>query len=92
MNFAFSSGTSLNTAMTTGQTMTAVLCALQGATAYYNNVVQIDGTSLTSGTNLFWQGGTAPSTGNASGYDCYAYTILKTGSATYIVLATQTQF
>ena len=92
VNFAFSSGTSLNTAMTTGQTITAVLCALQGGTAYYNNVVQIDGTSLTSGTNLFWQGGTAPSAGNASGYDCYAYTILKTGSATYIVLATQTQF
>ena len=92
VNFAFSSGTSLNTAMTTGQTMTAVLCALQGGTAYYNNVVQIDGNALTSGTNLFWQGGTAPSAGNASGYDCYSYTILKTGSAAYIVLATQTQF
>jgi hypothetical protein len=88
VNFAFSSGTSLNTAMSTGQTMTAVLCALQGSTAYYNNVVQIDGSTVTP----YWQGGTAPSAGNASGYDCYSYSITKTGSATYIVLATQTQF
>jgi hypothetical protein len=92
VNFAFSSGTSLNSALATGQTVTAVLCALQGSTAYYNSAVQIDGVALTTGTNLFWQGGTAPSGGNASGYDCYSYTILKTGSATYIVLATQTQF
>jgi hypothetical protein len=92
VNFAFSSGTSLNSALSTGQTVTAVLCALQGATAYYNSAVQIDGVALTTGTNLFWQGGTAPSAGNASGYDCYSYSILKTGSAAYIVLATQTQF
>jgi hypothetical protein len=92
VNFAFSSGTSLNTALATGQTTTAVLCALQGATAFYNSVVQIDGVSLVSGTNLFWQGGVAPVAGNATGYDCYSYTITKTGSATYIALATQTQF
>lgn len=92
VNFRFSAGTALNTAMATGQTVTAVLCALQGGSAYYNNVVQIDGSTLTSGTNLFWQGGSAPSSGNATGYDCYTYSILKTGSSTYIVLASQTQF
>ena len=92
LNFRFSSGTSLNTAMATNQTITAVLCALQGGTAYYNNVVQIDGSSLTSGTNLFWQGGSAPSSGNASGFDCYTYTILKTGSATFTAIASQTRF
>jgi len=92
VNFRTSSGTSVNTALATNQTVTAVVCALQGSTAYYNNLVQIDGVGLVSGTNLFWQGGTAPSSGNASGYDCYTYSILKTGSATYIVLASQTQF
>jgi len=88
VNFAFSSGTSLNTAMSTGQTMTAVLCALQGGTAYYNNLVQIDGSTVTP----YWQGGTAPTAGNATGYDCYSYSITKLGSASYIVLATQSQF
>ena len=88
VNFAFSSGTSLNTAMSTGQTMTAVLCALQGGTAYYNNLVQIDGSTVTP----YWQGGSAPSAGNATGYDCYSYSITKLGSASYVVLATQSQF
>ena len=88
VNFAFSSGTSLNTAMSTGQTMTAVLCALQGGTAYYNNLVQIDGSTVTP----YWQGGTAPTAGNATGYDCYSYSITKLGSASYVVLATQSQF
>ena len=87
-NFAFSSGTSLNTALATGQTVTVAFAVTQGATAYYNNVVQIDGTTVTPK----WQGGTAPSAGNASGIDVYQYTIIKTASATYTVLASLTQY
>jgi hypothetical protein len=88
LNVAFSSGTSLNTAMSTGQSVTIAMLATQGSTAYYNSAVTIDGTSVTP----FWQGGTAPAAGFASGIDVYTYTIIKTGSATYTVLATQTQF
>jgi hypothetical protein len=88
LNVAFSSGTSLNTAMATGQTVTIAFLVTQGSTAYYENVFQIDGTNVTPK----WQGGTAPSAGNASGIDVYTYTITKTGSATYTVLASQTQF
>ena len=88
-NFTFSSGTTLNTAMSTGQSMTVAFLVTQGGTAYYNNVVQVDGT--TSGVTTIWQGG-APTKGNASGVDIYTYTIIKTGSATFTVLATQTQF
>ena len=87
-NFAFSSGTSLNTALATGQTVTVAFAVTQGTTAYYNNVVQIDGTTVTPK----WQGGTAPSAGNASGIDVYQYTIIKTASATYTVLASLTQY
>ena len=87
-NFAFSSGTSLNTALATGQTVTVAFAVTQGATAYYNNVVQIDGTTVTPK----WQGGTAPTAGNASGIDVYQYTIIKTASATYTVLASLTQY
>jgi hypothetical protein len=88
VNFRASSGTSLNTAMTTGQSVTAAFLVTQGATAYYNSAVQVDGSSVTPK----WQGGTAPAAGNASGIDAYIYTIIKTGSATFTVLASQTRF
>ena len=88
VNFRASSGTSLNTAMSTGQSMTVVFLVSQGATAYYNNAVTIDGNSVTPK----YQGGTAWSSGNASGIDAYSYTIVKTGSATFTVFASQTQF
>ena len=88
VNFRASSGTSLNTAMATGQSVTVAFLVTQGATAYYNSAVQVDGSSVTPK----WQGGTAPTAGNASGVDSYVYTIVKTGSATFTVFASQTQF
>jgi hypothetical protein len=88
MNFRMSSGTSLNTAMTTGQALTVVFLATTGATAYYPTAITIDGNAVTPK----WQGGTAPAAGNASSVDAYSYTIIKTGSAAFTVLASQTQF
>ena len=89
VNFRASSGTSLDTLMSTGQSMTVAFLVTQGATAYYNSSVQIDGT--TSGVTTRWLGG-APAAGNASGIDSYRYLIIKTGSATFTVLASNTQF
>jgi len=88
VNFRGSSGTSLDTAMATGEAITVVFLVSQGATAYYNNAVTIDGTSVTPK----YQGGTAWTSGNASGIDAYSYTIVKTGSATFTVFVSQTQF
>jgi hypothetical protein len=88
VNFRGSSGTSLNTAMATGESITVVFLVTNGATAYYNNVVQIDGTTVTPK----WQGVIAPTSGNASSVDAYSYSIIKTGSATYTVFASQIQF
>ena len=88
VNFRGSSGTSLNTLLTTGQAVTVAFLVQQGATAYYNSAVQVDGSSVTP----VWQGGTAPTSGNASALDTYIYTIIKTGSATFKVLAAQTQY
>lgn len=88
VNFRGSSGTSLNTLMSTGQSLTVAFLVTQGATAYYNSTVQIDGSSVTPK----YQGGTAWAAGNASGIDAYVYTIIKTGSAAFTVLASQTQF
>ena len=88
MNFRASSGTSLNTAMSTGQSLTVVFLCTNGTTAYYNNALTIDGSSVTPK----YQGGTAWTAGNASGVDAYSYTIIKTGSATFSVFTSQTQF
>ena len=88
VNFRASSGTSLNTALATGQSVTVAFAVTQGATAYYNSAVQVDGSSVTPK----WQGGTAPTAGNASSVDIYTYTIVKTASATFTVFASLTQF
>ena len=80
--------TSLNTLMTTGDSLTVVFLVTQGSTAYYNNALTIDGSSVTPK----YQGGTAYTAGNASGVDAYSYTIVKTGSAAFTVFAAQTQF
>ena len=88
VNFRGSSGTSLNTLMSTGQSMTVAFFVTQGSTAYYNNAVQVDGSSVTPK----YQGGTAWSAGNASSIDAYTYTIVKTGNAAFTVFAVQTKF
>jgi len=79
---------SLDSIMDTGESITVAHIVSQGATAYYNNVFQIDGSTVTPE----WQGGTAPDAGNVSSLDTYSYTIIKTASATFTVLASQTQF
>jgi len=80
--------TSLNTLMSTNDSLTVVFLVTNGATAYYNNALTIDGNSVTPK----YQGGTAPTSGNASSIDAYSYTIVKTGSAAFTVFAAQTQF
>jgi hypothetical protein len=89
LNITHSAGTTLNTAMAVGQTITVTHLVTNGTTAFYNNVVQIDGT--TSGVTTKWQGG-APTTGNASAVDIYTYAIIKTGAATFTVFAAVSKF
>lgn len=88
VNFRGSSGTSLNTAMAIGECITVTFLVTNGSTAYYNNAVTIDGTSVTPK----WQGSVTPSAGTASAVDIYTYTIIKTASATYTVFASKTDF
>jgi hypothetical protein len=88
VNFRGSSGTTQNTIMATGESLSATFLVTNGATAYYNSAVTIDGNSVTPK----WQGGTAPTSGNASAIDSYTYVIIKTGSAAFTVLASVTKF
>jgi hypothetical protein len=78
----------VNANLAIGQSVTGAILLTQGATAYYLNAYQID----TVGVTPKWQGGTAPTAGNASGIDSYSFTIIKTADATFTVLASQTQF
>jgi hypothetical protein len=88
VNLRGNSSTALNSALNTGESVTAALLVKNNNTTYYNNVIQVDGTTVTA----IWQGGTAPTAGNASSTDVYSYTALKTAASTYVVLASITQF
>jgi hypothetical protein len=89
INIRHSAGTTLNTVMAIGQTITVTHMVTNGATAFYNNVVQVDGT--TTGVTTKWQGG-APTAGDASAVNCYTYAIIKTGAATFTVFAAVAKF
>ena len=83
-----STPTTLNSIMNTGESLSFVFLCTNGSTAYYNTAFQVDGSAVTAK----WQGGTAPSSGSASAIDAYVYTVIKTGSAAFTVLASQTKF
>ena len=88
VNLRGDASNALNASLSTGESVTVALIVKQDNTTYYNNVVQVDGTTVTA----IWQGGSAPTTGNASSHDVYTYTAIKTAASTYTVLAAQTQF
>jgi hypothetical protein len=83
-----SSSTSLNTIMTTNDSITVVMFATQGSPAYYQTALTIDGNAITPK----WQNGVAPSAGNINSIDIYSFTIVKTGSATFTAFGSQTKF
>ena len=86
LNFRYNSSTSLDSAMATGDAITLVWLNTNGATPYYPNTIQIDGSAVTPKVPA------AISAGNASSIDAYSFTIIKTASATFTVLETQTKF
>jgi len=88
LNIRGDGSTSLNDIMDAGESVTIAHLVTQTGTAYYNNAVTIDGSSITPE----WQGGAAPTAGNVNSIDTYTYTIIKTADATFTALAAQTQF
>ena len=88
LNVRGDGSTTLNSLMTTGDALTVVFLATNGATPYYGSALTIDGNAVTPK----FQNGVAFSAGNASSIDIYTYTIIKTASATFTVLAGQTKF
>jgi hypothetical protein len=88
LNVRGDGSTTLNDSLTTNDSITIVFLATQGSTAYYGSALTIDGNAVTPK----YITGTAFSAGNASSIDSYVYTIIKTGSAAFTVLASQTKF
>lgn len=88
LNLRGDGSNTLNSIMDTGESITVAHLVTQGSSAYYNNAFTIDGSSVTPE----WQGGSAPSAGNANSVDVYTYTVFKTGDAAFTAFASQTQF
>ena len=85
-NIRINSSTSLNSVMAVGETISVTLITTAAA-AGYSAQLTIDGGAVTEN----WTGGSAPDEGGSSGVDIYAYTIIKTASATFTVVATHTK-
>jgi len=88
LNIRGNSSTTLNSIMSTGQSVTVTFLATQGGTAYYASALTVDGSSVTPK----WSGGSAPTSGNTNGIDVYTYTLIKVGSGSFTALASQTRF
>ena len=87
INFRGNPSNTLNSIMSTGQTLTVAYINTNGATAYSASVFQVDGASITPK----WQGGTSGS-GNALSWDVYSYSFTKTANASFLFLASVSQY
>jgi len=86
-NIRFNSSYTLNNKMAVGQTITVSIISKPNNAGYYA-ALTIDGNAVTEE----WNGGSAPSSANSSGYDVLTYNITKTAANTYLVLGTLANF
>ena len=88
INLRGSSSTTLNNMLSVGESVTGAF--LNTNTTFYVSTITIDGSS--TNVVLEYQGGSAPTSGNA-GIDVYSFTAIKTATTpAYTILASQTQF
>ena len=88
INLRGSSSTTLNNMLSVGESVTGAF--LNTNTTFFVSTITIDGSS--TNVTLEYQGGSAPTAGNA-GIDVYSFTAIKTATTpAYTILASQTQF
>lgn len=81
--------TSLDSMLATGESVTVTVISKQNNTSYFTNALNIDSSIAT----VQWLVGASPAAGQAtSGYDVYTWNIIKTGSAAFLVFASQIQY
>ena len=87
-NFRIDASTTLNSKMNVGD-VTAATLIVASSSHYCLNTLQVDGSA--AGITTSWIGGSAPTAANGSGFDIYAFTIIKTASTpTYHIIANAT--
>ena len=79
--------TDLNDMMTDQETLSFQLISAQNNASNYMTELRIDGSNAHT---VWWQGGSAPSAGGASGYDVYTFTIFKRLNASFRIFASLT--
>ena len=87
----YNGGNNVNTWMATDETVSLSVIAKPNSAGYIN-AVQVDGTA--TGVTVEWSSDSAavPSSANDGAYDLYAFNIVKTASAAYLVFASRTKF
>jgi hypothetical protein len=88
LNVTYASAVSLNSTLAVGKFIEINFCVANGATPFFQTALQIDGVAVTPQ----WDGGAAPTSGDANSTDVYTYKILKTANAVYSVFASVKQF
>jgi hypothetical protein len=89
INLRANSTATLSSIVNVGDAITHTYMSTNGTGVFGGTAVRIDGTAVTT----LWQGGSAPTGGNASSVDAYTITVFKTSATpTYVVFGSQTQF
>lgn len=87
LNIRGDGSTTLDSVLANNESITAAFAMTSNATAYYVNLVQIDGANVTPK----WQGG-APAGGTANSTEIYVFNAIKTAGNTYTVFGSVTTF
>jgi hypothetical protein len=87
LNIRGNGSATLDSVMETNSSVTVAFGMTSNSTAYYVDLVQIDGTNVTP----LWQGG-APTAGTANATEVYVINAVKTAANTYTVFGSVTAF
>lgn len=87
LNIRGNGSATLDSVMETNSSVTVAFGMTSNSTAYYVDLVQIDGTNVTP----LWQGG-APTSGTANATEVYVINAVKTAANTYTVFGSVTAF
>ena len=89
LNIRGDGSTTLDSLLTTAQSLTVTFLNTNGATAYGASAINVDGTART----VKWLNGTGSApTANASAIDAWTLTIIKTAANTFTVLGSLSKF
>lgn len=88
LNVRGSAGSTLDSIMAVGESMTLAFLVTNGSTAYYQSAFQVDGSAVTPK----WADGAVPSSGSINSIEVYTITVIKTASATFTALASKSKF